>query len=315
MSITLRELNRKRPIEAYPDSITDAAYLIAFNPEKLVWYGSNTKKAMYLSSSDVDLMENINVKKSGELASRIKEIVKNILDTPDCYLGDFKSGAYNGQPIRWNKNELLKGFKTVNNKRVDLDDCIKDTNSMTKIDIIEWIPEEGRYVEITNFFHISYNPSEIDMQEYMKSLKESAMENYKEKNYMKMVKRLLTYYMLKKNERMSQKLYQLIDSGKGIMYKAIADIKTLLYLLEHHKPPSNKVITHLDSVKYRLDNIYEFPFQEKKVDEVIERIKTTPSKHAMKELEALSEHLSTILNQQTIHYLKAMKLVPLKHSF
>ena len=52
-------LNKKRLNSSYPDDVKQASALIAFNPEKLIYYGSASKKAMYLSSGDIDLVEPI----------------------------------------------------------------------------------------------------------------------------------------------------------------------------------------------------------------------------------------------------------------
>ena len=105
-------LNKKRLNSSYPDDVKNASALIAFNPEKLIYYGSASKKSMYLSSGDIDLVEPIKPNEANSLARHIQTIVKNVLKTKDCYLGDFKSGTdpYYDVDIGTIKNGKVVGF-------------------------------------------------------------------------------------------------------------------------------------------------------------------------------------------------------------
>ena len=114
-------LNHKRIASSYPTDIKEASYLIAFNPDKLMYYGSQAKKAMHLSSGDIDLLEQVKVTDAGALASKIQRIIKTIQSTRYTYLADFKSGVdthyivdigtiKNGKVVGYDKHTIEESF-------------------------------------------------------------------------------------------------------------------------------------------------------------------------------------------------------------
>lgn len=370
--VSHEKINIKKPRlkSSYSDSIKAAAYLIAFNPEKVIHYGSSAKKAMYLSSSDIDLIEPIKQSKSDELAKAIKRIVKNIETAQLCYLGDFKSGidehylcdigSIKGksvvgfdkgkvkdfidardfedkeemlqlvakpikiesylklqelmrkkQVLRWKKAELLKGYKMLRGTKVLLCDTIKDQDSMTKIDTIQWIDTEARFVEVTNYFKVSQSKDSFDMKDYGESLKKDIVKTYYNGNLFKMCKRILSFSLLVNDQQTATQLYSVVHSGLGIMYQVIADIKAILYLKENFSQlPENKLEIMIDGFKDRLGNVYEFNFGEESIDKLID--------HCKKDIESLYtllEKLYTVLTAETKKRLAALKLYPLPAKF
>lgn len=363
-------INKPRLPSSYSDSVKDASYLIAFNPEKVIHYGSSAKKAMYLSSSDVDLIEPVHPTRASNLAAKFKTIVKNIDKAPLCYLGDFKSGmdahyvcdigrikgckvigfdaekvkafvqsrdfeareeiigllkdpmtidSYlkleelmrKNQVLRWDRKELLQGYKTVRGRKVPLSDTIKDESSMTKIDTIQWIPTESRLVEVTNYFKVSKSKDSFNAKDYGASLQKDIVKTYYNGNLFKMCKRLLSFSLLLKDEKTANKLYEIVHSGLGIMYQVVADIKAILYLKEHYSNlPIAHINTMIDGFKDRLGNIYEFDFKEEATDKLIDSCKADYDK-----LYTLLETLYTVLIKQTQSRLVAMKLYPLPKGF
>lgn len=363
-------IKKPRIPSSYPDSINNATYLIAFNPEKIIHYGSAAKKAMFLSSSDIDLIENIKSNKSDELAKKIKQIVHNIDNTKLCYLGDFKSGTdpyfeceignikgkrvvgFNkgkviefvksrpfteqtkilqllkqpvsienylklqelmrqDQVLRWTHDELLQGYKIIRGQKIMLSDTIKEESSMTKIDTIQWIDTENRFIEISNYFKVSNSKESFDMKDYTSSLQKDIIKTYYNGNLFKMCKRMLSYSLLKQDKRTVKRIYNIIHSGLGIMYQVIADIKTILYMKENLKElPDAKIRIMIDGFKQRLGNIYEFDFKEESMDKLIDASKTDHDK-----LYQLYDKLYNVLIQQTQKQLKEAGLYPLPSKF
>lgn len=364
------DIKKPRIPSSYSDSINTASFLIAFNPEKVIHYGSSAKKAMYLSSSDIDLIEPIRPSKSDELAKKIKAIVKNISSTRLCYLGDFKSGidahyvcdigtlkgkAVVGfdrkrveefiksrdfedaaemlelvkkpitiesylhlqelmrkkQVLRWSKAKLLAGYKMLRGAKLLLSDTIKDENAMTKIDTIQWIPTESRFVEITNYFKVSKSKDSFDMKDYADSLKKDIIKTYFNGNLFKMCKRILSYSLLMKDKPTATQLFGIVHSGLGIMYKVIADIKAILYLKENFSVlPKKNLDIMIDGFKDRLGSIYEFGFQEEAIDRLIDT-----SKKDIESLYSLLDRLYNTLTDETRKRLAAMELIPLPSKF
>jgi hypothetical protein len=369
-------LDRKRLKSSYPEDIKQTAYLIAFNPDRLVYYGSQSKKAMYLSSGDVDLLEPVNLRKAGELASKIQKIVKAVESQPLCYLADFKSGVddyyvvdigtvrdgkvvgFNrdkvanfvsardfkhkdeilealgkrmtakhyyhleellrkDQIIRWNREELLNGYKLIRGEKLMLEDAIKRKDAMTKIDVIRFLPSLGRFVEVTNYFHLDSSPTKFSQVKFIDELKENLAKCYYTNNFFKMAKRMMSLLIAKQQMRQAGRLYPILHSGVGIMYQIKSELDAILYILEHSDSiPTAHIRKQLDTIKYRLGNVYEFDFHEDKLDKFITGLMKVTSLTRLQEgITKLKDHLSDIINQETYKELKDLGFIPVKSSY
>ena len=366
-------LNYKRLTSSYPTDIKEASYLIAFNPDRLMYYGSQAKKAMHLSSGDIDLLERVTLKDAGALTEKIQKIIKNIQSTPLTYLADFKSGVdthyivdigtikdgkvvgfdkhtveetiryrdfdnkkelskllrkkvtpkvwfdtddilRQKQIIRWNRDELLKGYKIIRGQRVTLEDCIRQKDAMTKIDIIRFIPSLNRFVEITNYFSLVDNPEDFDGIQYINELKLSMLKCYYSQKYVKLCKRLLTYSFMKQQYNVARRLYDIVNSGIGILYQLHSELSAIQYILQHYgSTPTALIKSQLDTMKYTLGNVYEFDFDERKIDELLDNA----IKHrTLANIERISDILGDIANEETRKQLESLGFLPLpKHYF
>lgn len=362
-------LNKKRLISSYPDDVKTASALIAFNPEKLIYYGSASKKAMYLSSGDIDLVEPIKPKEANSLAKHLQTIVKNVLRTKDCYLGDFKSGTnpyydvdigtikdgnvvglnkdmvynfiksrkfddafeknkilslfnsnrsfempswfklynflHDYQVLRWNQEEILRGYKEVNGQKMYLQNTIQDKKALTKIDTIQFIKSLNRWVEVTNYFDVVNNGQEFKSEKYVETLKLNLMKYYYERNWFKMAKRMLAYSLAMKDNKTSNQLYKIVHSGAGILYQQYSELKAIEYLMKHYKVPLHEFQDQLQAIKMRLGNVYEFDFDEHEIDKYLDQ----------GDINAVIANLYPSFNDYTFRQLKKFHLLPLPHKF
>ena len=361
-------LNKKRLNSSYPDDVKHASALVAFNPDKLIYYGSASKKSMYLSSGDIDLVEPIHIpSEAHKLAIHIQTIIKNILKTPNCYLGDFKSGSnpyydidigtikhgkivgfnkqkvkdfiesrnfdnslekkkilslfnntimfkqwneinnylHDYQTLRWNQQELLNGYKMVNGQKVYLQDTIQDKKALTKIDTIQFVPSLNRWIEITNYFDVVNNGKEFNSSKYVETLKINMLKYYFDKNWFKFSKRLLAYSLFKKDKALSNKLFSIVHSGLGIMYQQYSELKAIEYLIKHYHLPISKFYPQLQAMKMRLGNVYEFEFNEKYLDKLLDK----------GDIEAVVEHLYKCFNDYTYKQLNKLHILPYKADY
>ena len=167
-------LNKKRINSSYPNDIKQASKLIAFNPDKIIYYGSASKKSMYLSSGDIDLVEPIKKNESQSLTKRIQQIIKNIMKTHNCFLGDFKSGSdpYYNIDIGTIKNAHIVGF---NKEAVKHAIQSKDFgNNITKKQILSLFNKQiglKEWYEISGFLH-EYQTLRWNQQELLNGFKE-----------------------------------------------------------------------------------------------------------------------------------------------
>ena len=361
-------LNKKRLISSYPDDIKKSASLIAYNPDKQIYYGSWSKKSMHLSSGDIDLVEPVKLSESNSLSKHIQNIVKNVIKTKDCYLGDFKSGSnpyykvdigtikhgkivgfnkeimveefikskefddetekrrilnlfnnkiglkewfeisnflHDYEVLRWNKKELLRGYKEINNEKIYLQDTIQDKDALTKIDIIQFIPSLNRYTEITNYFDVVNDGKSFQSERYLNDLKLNLLKYYFADNYFKFTKRLLAYSLYKKDESTANKLYSIVDSGLGIMYQQYSELKAIEYIIDHYNVNISKFKDQLQTIKGRLGNVYEFDFDEKHIDDLLDR----------GDIQEIIKHLYNCFNRYTYKKLKEMNMIPLKKKY
>ena len=192
-----------------------------------------------------------------------------------------------------------------------LSDTIKDDDAMTKIDTIQWIDAENRFVEVTNYFKVSKTKDSFNMKEYTDSLKSDITKTFYNGNLFKMCKRILSYSLLMNDERTASQIYDIVHSGLGIMYKVVADIKTILYLKEHFSSlPKARIAGMIDGFKDRLGSIYEFDFKEESTDRLIDKCKED-----IESLYILLERLYGTLISQTKIRLEDLRLYPLPMKF
>ena len=360
------DINKRRLNSSYTDSQKRASYLVAFNPDKLIHYGSAAKKAMYLSSADMDLIEPVPASQANALASKLGAIVDSIAKAKRVYLGDIKSGVDQrfvcnigeikghavvgfrkdavkafvsgrgfteekailellnqrmdvqrflqlqelmrmDQVLRWSAKEVKQGFKLVGGAKVYLADTIRNKDAMTKLDSIQWLPEDHRFVEVTNYFKVSGSKTSFDMSDYAASLRKDIVKTYYNGNLFKMCKRMLSLCLLTGEKTTSAKLYGIVHSGIGILYKVVADIKTLMYMVDHVRQlPVASMRSMIDGFKQRLGNIYEFDFRELAVDRLIDACKSD-----FTQLESLYDKLYGVLTRETKVKLLDESLYPL----
>lgn len=366
-------MEKQRLISSYSKPIKQAINLIAFNPEKLVYYGSSSKKSMYLSNADIDLLEPIKEEDIINLSKQFIIILDNIKKSKLCYIADIKSGIdfyyfidigyikdnkimdFNKENIintikskdfknktellellnknislknwfnledllresyilRWNYDEIKQNYKLIRDNKIYFHDTIKEANAMTKLDTIQYITTENRFIEITNYFKLSNHDEEHEIESFTNSLKSNLYKYYFKKDYFKFCKRFISYLSIKKRD--STQLFNIINSNLGILYQVISDIKTIIYLFEHFntKELDVKLIAQqIDNFKQRLGNIYEFNFNELQIDDFIDYILKLTSKMAIiKQLNILYLNLYKILNNKTKTRLIKLKIIPLK---
>ena len=162
--------------------------------------------------------------------------------------------------IRWTKEEVLQGHKTLRgNYKLYLDDAMTH-GSIVKLDTIGFLrnsPEETmRYVEVTNFFLIVQKDkygNEIILSEELKDYESSLLSDvykYYPSNRLKSIKRLWMYLAFKNKICELNKFTPLFSSNISLYSQLLADIETGIYLLSSNLPYNPKLL--FDSLNQRL---------------------------------------------------------------
>lgn len=255
------DLFERRDLDDFNQKVRQVANLITITRDYKVIGTAGLKYLKYYNDVDInELLEKKTDQPLTGLAKRFQQIFKDVYSTPDLYITDFKAGMdSDGDPLRWNKEEIKKNSKTLKDGRVvSLEDVLLQKATL-KIDIIARV--DGSYLEISdNYFiklgeYANYFPFDFDNKKILNSIEHSYDEYfYASGNLFKGLKRAFAYYKLKDKERYKLELTSLatfFNGPIGYLYKCYSEVGTIIELLEQtFKKPSIK------DVKSAINQIY-----------------------------------------------------------
>jgi len=210
-----------------------------------------------LYSADYDLFEKKKFKKTTDIYFHIfnlfREKFKEALENPNIWITDFKCGTFRGQPLRWNKQEIKRGYKNVDDFKILFTDCLQQ-QSRTKLDIIA-IDKDHNITEYSDIYMIRVGKLVLSQEENVEEIKKSILGNFydyaSKKKYFKALKRLYSWAKLSNMKKIEKDLISIFNSSLGVDYKTMSDLGTLVGLLEQKFKPIDKsiIIKHLDKMK------------------------------------------------------------------
>lgn len=248
--------------------------------------------------SDIDLHEFV---KTDETYNKILEYFqykfKEVRETPNLYITDFKAGFYSGKPIKWTYEDIMNGYKYFDN---DLKITFREVltqESTIKLDLVAFLNDE--YIEITTNYFFDFkgkNKSfhELTDDEIKKELLYSSRLLRVDNNVYKSLKRLYSYYSLTKNKKGQERLIKLFNSPIGYLNKLVNSLKTISLLINNEKKPVKsdivkaiyKIRNHLKpySNAIFLNNLDNMPFDkiDSRVNKTIDKLKEIVSKETDK---------------------------------
>ena len=227
------------------------AYLSIDGEQSLV--GSSADKNI-LYSADYDLFEKKRFSKKEDIYNHIfklfKEKFKEALENPNIWITDFKCGTFRGQPVRWNKQEIKRGYKNIDGFTILFTDCLQQ-QSRIKLDIIA-IDKAHNITEYSDIYMIKIGKADLTPEENVEEIKKSILGNFydyaNKKKYFKALKRLYSWAKLSNMKKIQTDLISIFNSSLGVDYKTMSDLGTLVGLLEQKFKPIDKsiIIKHLD---------------------------------------------------------------------
>jgi len=266
--------------------------------------GSASLKKIYYNS-DIDLNEVDDLKSYKKVYEKFKEIFKVCKENKDFFITDFKCGIdEKNEPIRWTYKDIMNGY--INNK--SFEDCLKQ-KSMIKLDIVYLL--NGSFIEITEVYflkignHTNYNENELNSEEITKNLQNELKELIDEKQYFKALKRIFSILLMdEKNNTLQNKLINFFNSENGILYKANADLKILISVIENNfrKPDINDIKNNLQIIKQNLSIQTETHKNCSKIIDDICKIKNII--HMRIYIYKLSEYLQKVYNREAKTFLE-----------
>ena len=234
------------------------AFLSVDGEQSLV--GSSADKNI-LYSADYDLFEKKSFTKKGDvyfiIFNLFRDKFKEAFENPNIWITDFKCGTFRGQPLRWNKHEVKRGYKNIDDYNILFTDCLQQ-QSRIKLDIVA-IDKDHNITEYSDIYMIRIGKLYLTPEETGEEIKTSILGNVyayaNDKKYFKALKRLYSYAKLANIKNIQNDLISIFNSSLGIDYKTMSDLGTLLMLLEQKFKPINKeiILTHLKKMKINVN--------------------------------------------------------------
>jgi hypothetical protein len=268
-----------------------------------------------LYKNDYDLMELASYDKNKSHIQQLLKIFqnkfKNILSHPNWYITDFKCGEYNNEPLRWSKEDVKRGFKNINNKKILFTDCILQKATM-KLDLAVFI--DGVFNEYTENYYIkigdetNYEKDKLLKENILVDISKSAIEQFEEGNLLKYLKRIFSYLQIaNKKKQLQNKLIDFFNTEIGLIYKCKSNLELLILMMEQKFKP-----VPIDDVKYNLQNLKQILFNIVGLDASkifkIDNICNLSSKPKMKTgIKKLLDYLLLIVNKNTDKFIKKNK--------
>jgi len=293
----------KKKTEDFNNNLLNVFNLMTISGNYNIVGSASLKKIYY--NSDIDLNEVDDLKSYKKVYEKFKEIFKVCKENNNFFITDFKCGIdEKNEPIRWTYKDIMNGY--INNK--SFEDCLKQ-KSMIKLDIVYLL--NGSFIEITEVYflkignHTNYNENELNSEEITKNLQNELKELIDEKQYFKALKRVFSILLIdEKNNTLQNKLINFFNSENGILYKANADLKILINVIENNfkKPNINDIKNNLQVIKQNLSIQTETHKNCSKIIDDICKIKNII--HMRIYIYKLSEYLQKVYNREAKTFLE-----------
>jgi hypothetical protein len=259
----------------------------------------------FLYNNDYDLNEYY---KAPDTKKVLNKLYNNFLDKfkesekdQNLFICDFKCGEYNNEAIRWNLENMKKGYQIIKNHKITFEETLL-MDSTIKLDEVVFI--NGITYDITNNYFLKIgnnsnydtNNTNIDIK---KNLENDYNELIKEHKYFKALKRKSSIYQLEHKNKIDDNLLKILNSDSGRLYKVINDLNliTVLLDLKGKKPTLEQITNNLQQIKYFSSKIvdYKINFITNDIDNIC---KLTNYKTMSNKINKLSNKLNKILNKK-----------------
>ena len=304
-----------RTKDDYNTQVLDKIDFMSISHKYRIIGSASIKNILY--SSDYDVNEEVFNPKHTP-AQSLEYIYKMFLDKfkyaskreHKTYIMDFKCGIDDkGEPLRWNYEDMKKGYKKVNGRQYDFYDALmmKPPN-MVKLDVVSFL--NGRYLELSQIYKIKIGNQinyKMEKTEDIKNrLDEETMELIKEGNYYKALKRIFSFRKIHQNAHIDKKIERIIEflnSDIGIVGKSKSDLDVLIDLYEKYPTQvyAEDIYSNIQIVKQFLSSITKYNMRP-----IIEMLNRTQK---IKTLKDVRDKLLKLVNQEALLFMQKEGLV------
>jgi len=315
-------LFERKPIEDFSKKVKDVFNLMTISRKYKVIGSGGMKHIKYNADYDLNEMFETNGLTSKEkmldnITALFKKKFEDAEKDPDTYIVDFKCGmGEDGEPLRWDKNDIKKGYKEEpSGRKIKFQECILMKTTM-KMDVIALI--DGVFTEFSDNYLIklgeyaNFFPHDLTRDHLLTSILHSYDEYYyAQRNYLKALKRCFSYYLQDGEDKHLGQLRALMDffnSTTGLLYKIKSEIDTILLLMENtfRTPPVKDLVENIRIIKERLEST-ETSVSGVKYLSLAE--KSTTAKKMAENLEKSKNIINDLVNKKALDFISKNKNV------
>jgi len=250
----------------YNNSLTKVINLMSITRKYKVVGSANLRTSEFIQDFDIDEMFKVKGNEQkilDSLTAKFKDIFKISHKNLALFITDFKCGydpSYSKDDdrfkLRWNKEDMKKGYKILGNgEKKFFRDCLMD-KSRLKLDMIYLL--NGEFIEISEMYRLNINGRKnYDDANIEQELKNEIKKYKKQGKYFKVLKRK---FSLAKWKGIIKKDYIDIFNGQaGLLNNLINQLKIIqnICLQTFRKPKLDDVRANLQSIKFKLSSVYE----------------------------------------------------------
>lgn len=260
-----------RDLKGFNNAILDTFNIMRISTrQKLVGSASVLGNVI---TNDYDLNEMVQGQSIKKLQQMFIQKFASIHNSPTHWIIDFKCGEYNDEPIRWDLKELKRGYKNIGGARVRFVDCLVQSDTKTKLDVVVLL--NNRFVEVSELYYIrvnekaNFSTDDFKIETVIKELSDDMNELIAEKNYFKALKREYRILsILKRDTSRQDMLIDLFNGKYGYLYYAISQLKTLVIMKEQtfRKVPDETFLLVQQNIKDDISRVLNYAYASKQLD-------------------------------------------------
>jgi hypothetical protein len=315
------DLFERKQIKEFSDKIQKVFNLLTISRKVRIVGSAGLKNIRYVNDFDLNELYQRNFD-TDEALDEIYKMFKNKFEVaekdPTMFITDLKCGQdCNGEPLRWNKTDIKRGTKQMEDGRIiKFQDCIL-MKSTFKMDVIKII--DGVFTEFSDNYLIklgeeaNFFPHDIQLDHLANNLKHSYDDYfYTCQNLFKGLKRAFSYYLLigkGKHEAILKKLLAFFNSPTGKLYQMKGQIGTLLLVMDNESGFRNPKISDVKkNIKLILSELEPLPTRDVK-GKLELALESSSKNKIMDYLESAEEDLFWIINRITADFILKNKEV------
>lgn len=308
-------LFERKSIKEFSNKIQKIFNLLTISRKVRIVGSAGLKNVRYVNDYDLNELyqRNFDTKEAlDEIYKMFKTKFQEAEKDPTLFITDLKCGQdSNGEPLRWNKNDIQKGTKKLEDGRVvSFQDCIL-IKSTFKMDVIKII--DGVFTEFSDNYLVklgdeaNFFPHDIELDHLKNNLKHSYDEYfYVRRNLFKGLKRAFSYWMMGgegKNEAILKKLLEFFNSPTGKLYQQKGQIGTILLAMDNKSGFRNPRLSDVKAnIKLILSELE--PLQNKEIRNLLEKAVVSNTKTKIMDLLSSAEQeLFDLINYITANFI------------